>query len=355
MKNDRVTIHTIAQKLQLSISTVSRALRRMPEVNGETLAAVQRVAAELDYQPNQAARHLATHHPRTIGVVVPNLSYYFYAAMLTSIEAAAMEAGYGVVVCQSHESHLREMSSIQKLLDGQVQGLIIALARDTNNYEQLRRLTEKQFPLVFFDRYAEGLNASKVIVDNFAAAVTATEHLLASGCRRLAFLAGPPNLLLSTQRVAGFRAALARHGVTVNEAAILHCDFTQEDAIAQTRRLLALPQVPDGLLVVSDRLALPAMHTLQQHGVRIPQDLAIASFNDEPFAALQSPGLTSVSQPIREMGAETVRLLLRQLQPAPQVPTVETRVLPTTLVIRESSLRHLQVLPGYQASYVVAA
>lgn len=339
MKNAPVTIKAIAQELNISLSTVSRALRGMPEVHADTRAAVHRLAAELDYQPNQLAKNLAHSRTRTIGVIVPNLGYHFFSAMLNSIEEAAMQAGYSVLVCQSNESHLREIINIQNLLRGQVEGFIISLARDTTNFEHVERLIRKGFPLVLFDRYAEGIEASKVIVNNHQAAFNVAEHLIEQGCQRIGFLAGPPNLLISNQRLSGFRAALAQHGMSVNEEYVLHCDYTQENAIAQTLRLMSLPQPPDGLLVVSDRVAFPAMFALQQKGVRIPDDLAIASFNNEPFAALQSPSLTSVSQPIQEMGIETVRLLLRQLDAESDLPPLETKILDTQLIVRESSLR----------------
>lgn len=338
MRNAPVTIKVIAKTLNISLSTVSRALRGMPEVHPDTRAAVQRLAAELDYQPNQLAKNLAHSSTRTIGVIVPNLSYHFFAAMLNSIEDAAMQAGYSVLVCQSNESRLREAMNIQNLMRGQVDGFVISLARDTNNYEHIERLIRKNFPLVLFDRYAEGIEASKVVVDNYEAAFHVTEHLLTNGCQRIGFLAGPPGLLISNQRLAGYRAALTHHGLAVDESHIFHCDYTQENTVAQTLRLLRLPRPLDGLLVVSDRMAFSAMHTLKQKGVCIPEDLAVASFNNEPFAEFQTPALTSVSQPIQAIGVETVRLLLKQLDSANEQPLVETRVLATQLVVRESSL-----------------
>ena len=339
MKNIPVTLKTIAQELNISLSTVSRALRGMPEVHADTRAAVQRLATELDYQPNQLATNLAHSRTRTIGVLMPSLSYHFYSALLNSIEDAAMQAGYSVLVCQANESHLREITNIQNLMRSQVEGFLVALARDTNSYEHIERLTRKKIPLVLFDRYAEGIAASKVIVDNHAAAFNATEHLIANGCQTIGFLAGPPQLLISNQRVAGYQAALAQHGLHGRAEHLLHCDFTPENAMTQTLKLISPRPAPDGLLVVSDRIAFPAMYMLRQKGIRIPEDLAIASFNNEPYAALQSPGLTSVSQPIQEMGFETVRLLLKQLNAESEQLPLETKVLQTQLVVRESSLR----------------
>lgn len=339
MKVAPVTIKDIARTLNISISTVSRALRGMPEIHPDTRLAVTRLAEELDYQPNQLAKNLAKSRTRTIGVIVPNLSYYFFSAMLNSIEEAAMQAGYSVLVCQSNESYLREETHIQNLLRSQVEGFIISLSQNTSNCTHVERLVRKNIPLVLFDRYADNFETTKVIVDNHAAAFRATEHLIENGCRRIAFLAGPPHLLLSNQRLAGYRAALTKHDLDVNDQYVFHGDYTQENTLMQTLAMMSLPQPPDGLLTVSDRMAYPAMFALKQKGVRIPDDVAVASFNNEPAGAYLSPSLTSVHQPISEMGMETVRLLLLQLEATDSPPPIETKMLKTQLIIRESSVR----------------
>lgn len=340
MKITPVTIKDIARSLNISISTVSRALRGMPEIHPDTRKAVMRLAEELDYQPNQLAKNLAKSRTKTIGVIVPNLSYYYFSAMLNSIEESALQAGYSVLVCQTNESYLREITNIQNLMRSQVEGFIISLSRDTDNYEHVERLARKNIPLVLFDRYAESIDASKVIVDNQAAACKATEHLIENGCRRIGFLAGPPQLLLSNQRIAGYREALANHGLNVGDQYVVHCDYTQENTIMQALTLMSLPQPPDGVVMISDRVAYPAMYAMNQKGLRIPDDVAIVSFNNEPVSAFFSPALSSVSQPIQEMGTETVRLLLKQLDAADDIPVAkETRVMETQLVVRASSLR----------------
>lgn len=299
-----------------------------------------RLAEELDYQPNQLAKNLAKSRTRTIGVIVPNLSYYFFSAMLNSIEESALQAGYSVLVCQTNESYLREITNIQNLMRSQVEGFIISLSRDTDNYEHVERLARKHIPLVLFDRHAESIDASKVIVDNQAAAFKATEHLIENGCRRIGFLAGPPQLLLSNQRVAGYREALAKHGLSVGDQYVVHCDYTHENTIMQTLTLMSLPQPPDGVVMISDRVAFPAMYAMNQKGLRIPQDVAVVSFNNEPVSAFFSPALSSISQPIQEMGSETVRLLINQLDASDDMPVVkETKIMETQLIVRASSMR----------------
>lgn len=339
MKNAPVTIKDIARSLNISISTVSRALRGMPEIHPDTRQAVIRLAEELDYQPNQLAKNLAKSRTRTIGVIVPNLSYYFFSSLLNSIEEAAVQAGYSLLICQSNESSLREKMHIQNLMRSQVEGFIISLPRDTSNCEHVERLVNKNVPLVLVDRHTDKLKVSKVIVDNYEAAYKVTEHLIENGCRRIACLAGPPQLLLSNQRIDGYRAALLSHDLPPNDQYIFHCDYTQEDTLMQTLVMMNLPQPPDGLLTISDRIAYPAIYALKQRGIRIPYDLAIASFNNEPISAFLSPALTSVSQPIQQMGVETVRLLLKQIDSGDELVNPETVVMDTQLVVRESSTR----------------
>ncbi|WP_020598922.1 LacI family DNA-binding transcriptional regulator [Spirosoma panaciterrae] len=339
MKNTPVTIKDIARSLNISISTVSRALRGMPEIHPDTRNAVLKLAEELDYQPNQLAKNLAKSRTKTIGVIVPNLSYYYFSAMLNSIEEAALQAGYSVLVCQTNESYLREITNIQNLMRSQVEGFIISLSRDTDNYEHVERLVRKNIPLVLFDRYAESINVSKVIVDNHAAAFKATEHLIENGCRRIGFLAGPTQLVLSNQRIAGYKAALEKHDLQVGDTYVFHCDYTTESAIMQTLAMMSLPHPPDGVVIISDRMAFSAMYAMNQKGIRIPDDVAIVSFNNEPVSALFSPTLTSVNQPIQEMGTETVRLLLRELDAVDENVPKETKVMETQLMVRGSSLR----------------
>ncbi|RYF48813.1 MAG: LacI family transcriptional regulator, partial [Cytophagaceae bacterium] len=258
---------------------------------------------------------------------------------LNSIEEAALQAGYSVLVCQTNESYLREITNIQNLLRSQVEGFIISLSRDTDNYEHVERLARKNIPLVLFDRYAESIDVSKVIVDNEAAAFKATEHLIENGCQRIGFLAGPARLLLSNQRIKGYQAALAKHNLQLDEKYVFHCDYTQENTVMQTLALMSLPQPPDGVVTISDRVAYPAIYAMKQKGLRVPEDVAVVSFNNEPVSAFFSPALSSISQPIQEMGTETVRLLLKQIDANDTTTVKETRIMDTQLIVRASSLR----------------
>jgi DNA-binding LacI/PurR family transcriptional regulator len=339
MKGTQITIKDIAKKLNISVSTVSRALRGMPEIHADTRKAILDLAEALDYQPNQLAKNLAKSSTKTIGVIVPNLSYYFFSAVLNSIEEAAMQAGYSVLVCQTNESHAKEVTNIQNLMRGQVEGLLISLSRDTDNCEHIHRLLQKNVPLVLFDRYMNDLDASKVIVDNHAAAFKATEHLIQNQCDKIGFLAGPPHLLISNHRLAGYKSALAQYGMDFDERYVFYCDYTQENAIAQTLKMMRLPNPPNGIVAVSDRVAFPTIHTLKKQGIKIPEDVAVVSFNNEPACEFLSPSLSSISQPIDKIGKESVRLLLQQMEAKEEILPKSVSILETELIVRASSMR----------------
>lgn len=339
MRTSQVTIKDIAKKLNISVSTVSRALRDMPEIHPDTKKAILKLAEELDYQPNQLAKNLAKSSTKTIGVIVPNLSYYFFSAVLNSIEEAAMQAGYSVLVCQTNESHAKEVTNIQNLMRGQVEGLLISLSRDTDNCEHIHRLLQKNIPLVLFDRYMNDLDASKVIVDNHAAAFKATEHLIENHCTKIGFLAGPPHLLISNQRLAGYKAALEKYGLEFDNRYVFHCDYTKENAIAQTLAMMELDPPPNGIFAVSDRVAFSTIFALKSKGYQIPQDVAIVSFNNEPVCEFLTPSLSSISQPIDQIGRESVRLLLQQIEATEDIIPKKVSVLDTELIVRESSVR----------------
>lgn len=342
MRSNQVTIKDLARHLNVSVATVSRALRDLPDIHPETKRAVVELAAAWDYQPNQLATSLVKNRTRTIGVIVPNLGYYFFSMAIRGIEEAAHRAGYSVLLTQSNESYQRELTNIQDLTRGQVEGFIVSLSQETSQYEHFHRLIRKGIPLVLFDRESPELNVPKVVIDNRLAATQATRHLIENGCCRIAILAGPDYLSLTHQRMSGYCDALDQHGMAIDPALIAYGDYSQRAAIELTEQLMNRPEPPDGLVAVSDRLAVGAMMAFRQRGTRIPEDVALVSFNNEPVSELLSPPLSSVAQPILEMGRAAVELLIRQIESeSPLLP--ETRVFPTELIVRGSSTKQAMV------------
>ena len=333
----QVTIKDIARHLNISVATVSRAMRDMPDIKPETREKVLNLAKEWDYQPNILATSLVKSRTKTIGVIVPDLGYHFFASVVKGIEEEAIARGYSLLLTQTSELYERELINVQNLSRGQVEGFIISLSQETTDYEHLKRLQRKGIPLVFFDRDAIDINVSKVMVDNVGAAYEATKHLIENGCKRIAFLAGPTNVTVSNQRQMGYEKALKDSGLKIDETLIVHGSYNLRQVIELTNYLIDLQNPPDGLVVVSDRLAIGAMSAFRARNIRVPDDIAIVSFNDEPICTIVTPTLTSVSQPTMEMGRMAMSLLINQIER--EESPVEVKVFKTGLKIRDSSKR----------------
>lgn len=330
------TIKDIAKDLNVSVSTVSRALRGMPDVNPQTLKAILNHAEKIDYQPNMAALSLVKKQSQTIGIIVPNMDYFF-ATAIRGIDEAALEAGYTIMICQSNESYGREVVNTKRLMASSVDGLIVSLSSETNNIDHFRRVLQKDIPIVFFDRTSTDLNASGVVLDNAYGAEQAVTHLIEQGCQRIALLGSHEFMSISKLRENGYRTALKKEGLKIDESLIFHCDFNQESAYQATVQLLGKRNPPDAIFAVSDRLALGAFVAIKDKGLRIPQDVAIVGFNDEPVMSLLTPKISSVAQPAFEMGRRAARLFIEHIH-AEGSPEIETIILKPQLMVRESSL-----------------
>ena len=334
----QVTIKDIAKQLGVSVATVSRALRDLPDIHPDTKKLVLDLAKELDYQPNVLATSLVKSKTKTLGLIVPDLGYYFFSTVVKAVEDAAIAAGYSLLIAQTQESFERELTNIQNLSRSQVEGIIISLSRETVNFEHLTRLQRRGIPLVFFDRDSEEIDASKVMVDNEQSAYEAVKHLIENGCKRIAFLAGPTNVSVSNQRRMGYSRALQEAGIESDPSLIIHSDYFQDSAISKTHQLMKEANRPDGILVVSDRLAIGVLIALQELNISVPNEVKMVSFNNEPICSLVSPTISSIAQPLEEIGRLSVELLLEQIEHKTDNPIPRVEVLKTKLIVRESSV-----------------
>lgn len=329
------TIKDIARQLNISISTVSRAIRNASDVNKETKQAVLALVEELNYQPNQLALSLRNKQTHTIGVIVPNLDYVL-SMMVRGIDEVALEAGYTVMICQSNESFGREILNTRRLLESLVDGFIVSVSSETKNFDHIKKIQEKEIPLVIFDRVTPHLKAPSVHIDNEDGGFQATEHLIEQGYKRIAILAGPKNLDISNKRMDGYKAALKKHGVKVDQSLIMHCDFNQDYAFFATEELLSMKKRPDAIFTISDRMAIGAMLAIKKKGLEMPHDIGLVGFNDEPILSLVSPTISSVEQPSFELGKITAKLFIDTMHNNGVITDVE-KVLKPKLFIRESS------------------
>lgn len=331
------TIKDIARQLNISISTVSRALRNTPDVNIDTRKAVMALAEELSYQPNKLALSLKQKQTHNIGVIVPNLDYVL-ATMVKGIDEVALEAGYTVMVCQSNESFGREIVNTRRLLDSLVDGFIISVSSETKVFDHFKKIQEKKMPMVMFDRLIPDLKAPGVRLDNMDGGYQATEHLIEQGYKRIAILAGPKNLGISNIRMEGYLNALKKYRIKPDPDLMIHCDFNQQYAYIATQELLAMKKRPDAIFTISDRMAIGAMLAIKEKGLRMPHDIGLVSFNNEPVVSLVTPTISSVDQPAFELGKVAAKLFIETVHNNNDMSMVE-EVLKPKLIVRESSQR----------------
>ena len=335
--NKPATIKDIAQRLNISISTVSRALRNASDINPETKQAVLLLSEELDYQPSKLALSLRQKQTHTIGVIVPNLDYVL-STMIRGIDEVALEAGYTVMVCQSNESFGREVLNTRRLLDSLVDGFIISVSSETKIFDHFKKVQDRGLPMVVFDRVTPALVAPSVRLDNEEGGFLATEHLLEQGYKRIAILAGPANLGVSNSRMDGYLKALRKHKVKRDDSLIIHCDFNQDYAYYATQELLSMKKRPDAVFTISDRMAIGAMLAIKNKGLSMPDDIGLVGFNNEPMVSLVTPAISSVYQPSFELGKVAAKLFIEAMHTKEEMVRVE-EVLKPKLYIRESSRR----------------
>ena len=333
----QITIKDIARQLNISPSTVSRALRGHPDISPKTRELVVAQAAKYNYRPNLIAQSLQNQRTNTIGVIVPEIRHFFFSSAISGIEMVSYEYGYNIMVCQSHENFEREVINTQALVSNQVAGLLISIAQETRSTDHLKAVINHGIPLVFFDRAAEGLKASKVVVDDYHGAYNAVEYLIRSGYRRIAHLAGPRHISISKHRMEGYRQALKDNNIRLEKNLVVPGGFGEEDGRAGVRKLLALKKPPTAVFAVNDPVAIGAYAFIKESGLKIPGDIALVGFSNNPVSSLIEPPLLTVDQPAFEMGRTAAALLLEQIQSPDQEFVPQTRLLKTSLIVRESA------------------
>ena len=331
MNTGQYTIKDIAKQLNLSASTVSRALRDLPDVKPETMRAVKDLAKQLNYLPNPIAQGLVKRRSYNIGVIIPDFMIHFYAEALSGIYKVANESGYNVMVCQTNETYSNELKSLKTLVSNRVDGLLIAISKETNNFDHLNSLNLQKMPLVVFNRVSDKIMASKVVFDDFQSGYKATRHLIDCGCKHLAHIAGPANLQLSEDRKRGFQSALENFNLKYDPELVVPCDFSLENGKEAMEKILQTGKQIDGIFTVCDAAAYGAMSVLKNAGYKIPEDVSVIGFTNDPFAKLIEPSLSTISQPSYEIGETATHLLLKHIENkeefVPEIRTIETELI----------------------------
>lgn len=337
IKQRPTKLQDIARELNISTSTVSKALNGVEQINPRTRKAVENMAKRLNYEPNQIAQSLRNNKTKILGVVVPNLVSHFFAACISGMQDVAASSGYNLIICQSNESYQKEVKVVQTLIASRVDGLLLSLSSETETYKHLETVFSRGIPLVLYDRTCEAIKTSKVTVDDHDGAFKAVEHLIEMGYKRIAHLSGPEYLSISKSRLKGYLDALERNGIEADQEIVCHSSLREDDVVQKTRALISLPHPPDAIFAITDMVATKAMQVIKAKGMRIPNDIALIGFTNIPEASHIEPTLTTVAQPAYQMGKIAVHHILEQIEhPEEYVP--QSIVLNTNLVIRNSTL-----------------
>jgi DNA-binding LacI/PurR family transcriptional regulator len=329
------TIFDIAKQLQISPSTVSRALNDHPDIKEETKALVTKTAKELRYSPNPMARGLKNNRSTTIGVIVPEIKHDFFSSAISGIEEIAYQSGYTIIVCQSNESFEREVVNTNVLMHQRVAGVIVSISQSTKSGDHFQDLLKAKVPLVFFDRVCEDVPASKVVIDDYKSAYDAVTYLIEKGYKKIAHFAGPQELGICMRRWSGYVDALQDHQIPVVSELVRYGGLHEQNGYESMDALLQEQIVPDAVFAVNDPVAIGAFQKIKEAGLKIPDDVAIIGFSNNKITTLVEPQLSTVDQPSFEMGKKAAQILINTIEH--RMPEPKTFVLGAKLILRGST------------------
>ena len=331
-----ITIYDIAASLNLSSATVSRGLKDHPAIRKETKKRILEKAKEMGYRHNLFASNLRRNRTNTIGVIVPRLNSYFMSSVISGIEKVANEAGYNLVISQSLESEKKEVASIRTMFNTRVDGLLVSLAYDTEDDSHFDIILDKNIPLIFFDRVFEHPRCTSVVIDNQAAGYDMTKHLIGQGCKRIAHITANLKRNVYAERLRGYKQALADHEIPFEENLIFVNNLSESATMEAIKSILQMDPMPDGLFCSNDSSAVICIRELKKAGIKIPEQIAVGGFNNEPISTVVEPNLTTIHYPGQEMGEVCATILIRKLA-KPDNADLNRVVLRHQLIIRDSS------------------
>lgn len=340
MGKPSVTLKDLARELNLSLSTVSRALQNSDTISKKTKKRVLAMAEQLGYFPNSMASSLRKSKSNLIGIIVPKISIYFHSRVISGIEEIAFKNGYNVVICQSNDSYKREVENTLALLANRVEGVIACLALETTDNKHFLRLREFDTPLVFFDRVCQNFACNKVVIDDFRAAYKATQHLINIGCKLIAHIAGYQGTNIFRERVEGYKAALRDNNLEpVDDYIIETKELTYAEGLRCSKKILTLKRPPDGIFCANDDTAVGTIQGAKQLGIKVPEKCAVVGFSNYPISTIIEPSLTTIDDRAIEMGQAAARLLIQQIEDKSDFISTQMIVIETDLIVRESTMK----------------
>ncbi|MBD0833212.1 LacI family DNA-binding transcriptional regulator [Aestuariibaculum sediminum] len=336
-KTKKTTIKDIANVLNISPAAVSKALHDDSRISDKTKAAVKTVAKKLNYQPNHLASALRRGKSNLVGLIVPRTNSNFFSSVVQNIEEVLNKKGYNIIITQSNESFTKECSNIDTLLFTQVDGIIASMANETIDLDYFEKIKSKGIPLILFDRGENDLNVDYVGINDYDSSHMIIEHLVDQGCKRIAHIGGYRHTRIFNNRVKGYIDAINKHNLPLEDELLIESSLTIEDGREKMEQLLALENRPDAVYVAADYAALGALQVLEEHQIRVPQDIALVGFGNEPFTALVSPSITTINQHSAEIGKQAALTFLERVKTPGAKQTLNKIIFEAELIVRDSS------------------
>ncbi|GEC71485.1 transcriptional regulator, LacI family [Flavobacterium flevense] len=335
------TIKDIAAVLGLTPSAVSKALNDHPRISDKTKKAVKEAAIQLDYQPNYLSSALRKGKSNLVGVIIPRVNSHFFSSVVENIEKVLNLNGYNIIMTQSNELYAKECQEIDTLLKIQVDGIIASMANETTDLEYYQKIKSKGTELVLFDRGEEELNVDYVGIDDYKSSHLVVDHLVSQGCKRIAHIAGFNHIRIYKERIRGYKDALEKWNLALKYNWIIESNLRIEDGRRIMQQLLDAPEWPDAVYVAGDIAALGALQVLLENNIKVPEEIALIGFSDEPFTSLTQPSISTINQHSDQIGKLAAEAFLERIN-NPKKKTVNRIILQPELIIRQSSSKLLK-------------
>ncbi|MXV51832.1 substrate-binding domain-containing protein [Pedobacter sp. HMF7647] len=339
IKGREITIYDLANELNVSTATISRALNDDSVVSKKTRKKVFDLAEKLGYRSNHFARNLRTRETNTIGFMVHELHSNFINSVLAGVEKVAAETGYNIIIAHSSEQYIKEAANAKNLFHRRVDGIIASLSFDSQNLDHFKPFIDKGVPVIFFDRVEKSFGNTTVVIDNYRCGYQATRHLIEQGCKRIAHVTSSLERNVYSERFRGYRDALSDNKIPIEDNMLIINDLSENAGIESAWKILKMNPRPDGVFITNDFVAAVCMRTLKENGIRIPKDIAVVGFNNDAIGNLIEPSLTTINYPGKHMGEVAARSLTDHLKGISDIQNINTIVISADLVIRKSSLR----------------
>jgi LacI family transcriptional regulator len=332
-----VTIYDIAQKLNISAATVSRGLKDHPGINKNTKKKILAAAAEMGYRSNSFASSLRTKRGNVIGVIVPRLNSNFMSDVIAGVEKVVNESGYNLFISQSLETMEKEVSNAKAMFNNRVDGLLVSLAYNTDNIDHFEAFIKREIPVIFFDRVVEHEHCPSIFIDNYKAAYNITAHLIEQGCKRIMHISGNQLRNVYRDRFNGYKKALEDHQIAFDDDLLIVNDLSAQAGTEAAQQILQMAVRPDGVFVSNDLCAISCMQVLKSEGIKIPEDIAFAGFNNDPTSCVIEPNLTTIDYKGYEMGEVAAKVLIGHLDRNNDLQQTHSLILRSELIVRDSS------------------